>query len=145
VEQHPEEIWSSQQQTIQEALAKAGMTLADVAALGITNQRESTIAWHRDTGKALGPAINWQCRRTADFCNELKQEGFDRVLIVTSDYHLPRSLLEMRARMPDVELVAYPVRSPRPWTDVHSARRWVLEYLKFTAVWVRYSVSNPHA
>ena len=67
VEQHPEEIWSSQQQTITEALAKAGMTMADVTAVGITNQRESTIAWHRETGESLGPAINWQCRRTTDF------------------------------------------------------------------------------
>ena len=91
VEQHPEEIWSSQQQTITEALAKAGMTMADVTAVGITNQRESTIAWHRETGESLGPAINWQCRRTTDFCEKLKQEGFDKVLrrktgLVTDPY-----------------------------------------------------------
>lgn len=91
----------------------------------------------REAADTTGNAIE-----TAGWVSE---RGYDRVLIVTSDYHLPRSLLEMRARMPDVELVAYPVRSPRPWTDVHSARRWLLEYLKFTAVWVRYSVSNPHA
>ncbi|MEN0653207.1 MULTISPECIES: YdcF family protein [Hyphobacterium] len=91
----------------------------------------------REAADTTGNAIE-----TAGWVSE---RGYDRVLIVTSDYHLPRSLLEMRARMPEVELVAYPVPSPRPWTDVNSARRWVLEYLKFTAVWARYSVSNPHA
>jgi glycerol kinase len=65
--------------------------MADVTAVGITNQRESTIAWHRETGESLGPAINWQCRRTTDFCEELKQEGFDKVLrrktgLVTDPY-----------------------------------------------------------
>ncbi len=80
VEQDPEAIWESQRQTMQSALEQAGVTLADVAAIGITNQRESTIAWNRETGQALGPAINWQCRRTAAFCDELKAEGFDAVL-----------------------------------------------------------------
>jgi glycerol kinase len=65
--------------------------MKDIAAVGITNQRESTIAWNRKTGEAIGPAINWQCRRTADFCEELKSEGFDRVLrdrtgLVTDPY-----------------------------------------------------------
>lgn len=70
------------------------------------------------------------------------ERGYDRVLIVTSDYHLPRSMLEMRARMPDVELVAFPVHSPRPWSDANSARRWLLEYLKFTAVWTRHQIGG---
>ena len=91
VEQVPEEIWSSQRQTIESALAQAKLSMKDIAAVGITNQRESTIAWNRKTGEAIGPAINWQCRRTADFCGELKEEGFDRVLrdrtgLVTDPY-----------------------------------------------------------
>ena len=91
VEQVPEEIWSSQRQTIESALAQAKLSMKDIAAVGITNQRESTIAWNRKTGEAIGPAINWQCRRTADFCGELKAEGFDRVLrdrtgLVTDPY-----------------------------------------------------------
>ncbi len=91
VEQVPEEIWSSQRQTIEEALAQAKLSMKDISAVGITNQRESTIAWNRNSGKAIGPAINWQCRRTADFCEELKAEGFDRILknrtgLVTDPY-----------------------------------------------------------
>ncbi len=91
VEQVPEEIWSSQRQTLEAALAQAKLLMRDISAVGITNQRESTIAWNRKTGDAIGPAINWQCRRTADFCEELKAEGFDRILknrtgLVTDPY-----------------------------------------------------------
>ncbi len=80
VEQVPEEIWNSQRRTIKAALEQAKLTMKDISAVGITNQRESTIAWNRDTGEALGPAINWQCRRTTYFCEELKAEGFDSLL-----------------------------------------------------------------
>jgi len=91
VEQDPQEIWTSQSQTIQGALKKAALTMKDIAAVGITNQRESTIAWNRNTGEAIAPAINWQCRRTADYCEELKEEGFDSLLtnrtgLVTDPY-----------------------------------------------------------
>ena len=91
VEQVPEEIWNSQRRTIEAALEQAKLTMKDISAVGITNQRESTIAWNRDTGEALGPAINWQCRRTANFCEELKAEGFDSLLrkrtgLVTDPY-----------------------------------------------------------
>jgi len=111
VEQHPEEIWNSQKQTISAALAKAELTLADVSALGITNQRESTIAWHRETGEALGPAINWQCRRTADFCAELRQEGFDEVLrrktgLVTDPYFSGTKMRWMLENLPEVRKLA---------------------------------------
>ena len=91
VEQDPEEIWNTQYQTIKVVLQKAKLSMKDVAAIGITNQRESTIAWNRKTGESVGPAINWQCRRTADFCEELKAEGFDKLLqkrtgLVTDPY-----------------------------------------------------------
>ena len=91
VEQDPQEIWDSQSKTIREALKKAALTMKDIAAVGITNQRETTIAWNRNTGEAITPAINWQCRRTADYCEKLKDEGFNRVLrnktgLVTDPY-----------------------------------------------------------
>ena len=91
VEQDPEEIWNTQFQTIEMTLKKANVNFKNVSAMGITNQRESTIAWNRKTGESVGPAINWQCRRTADFCEELKLEGFDKVLrkktgLVTDPY-----------------------------------------------------------
>ncbi len=75
VEHDPEEIWSSQISVAVEALAKAGATPADIAAIGITNQRETTIVWDRETGHAVSNAIVWQDRRTAGFCDELKAEG----------------------------------------------------------------------
>jgi glycerol kinase len=77
VEQDPEVIWRSQKRTIKEVLAKANLAMADITAIGITNQRETVIAWNRETGEAIGNAIVWQCRRTADFCEELKAEGFE--------------------------------------------------------------------
>lgn len=91
VEQDPEEIWSSQKITIEKSLQQSGLRMSDLAAIGITNQRETTVAWNKTTGKAVGPAIVWQCRRTADFCRELINEGFDRVIraktgLVTDSY-----------------------------------------------------------
>lgn len=80
VEQEAEDIWRSQKNTMAAALEKAGMTLGDVTAIGITNQRETVIAWHAETGKPVGKAIVWQCRRTADYCDTLKEEGFDRII-----------------------------------------------------------------
>lgn len=75
VEHNPEEIWSSQLQTALRVLAEAGLAWRDVAAIGITNQRETTILWDRKTGKPVANAIVWQCRRTADICRDLRQQG----------------------------------------------------------------------
>ncbi len=75
VEHDPKEIWSSQLATAQEALKKAGIKAADVAAIGITNQRETTLLWDRKTGEPVCNAIVWQDRRTAGFCDELKAAG----------------------------------------------------------------------
>ncbi len=80
VEHDPEEIWSSQLETAQEAVRKAKIEVDEIAAIGITNQRETTILWERSTGKPIYNAIVWQCRRTAERCDELKREGFDSVL-----------------------------------------------------------------
>jgi uncharacterized SAM-binding protein YcdF (DUF218 family) len=63
--------------------------------------------------------------------------GFERIIIVTSDYHMPRAILELRALMPEHDLIAWPVPSPRPWENATAARRWALEYLKFSAVFFR--------
>jgi glycerol kinase len=75
VEHDPEEIWSSQQAVAAEVLKKANLTAKDVAAIGITNQRETAVIWERSTGKPIHNAIVWQDRRTSGFCDELKAGG----------------------------------------------------------------------
>lgn len=80
VEHNPEDIWHSQLYCAREALSKANVKAADVAAIGITNQRETTIVWERQSGQAINNAIVWQCRRTALMCERLKKEKFDRVI-----------------------------------------------------------------
>jgi len=75
VEHNPEEIWSTQAGVAAEAIAKAGLESTDIAAIGITNQRETTVVWDRQSGKPVCNAIVWQDRRTADFCDKLKNEG----------------------------------------------------------------------
>lgn len=73
VEHDPEEIWSSQYSVAVEALAKANLTASDIAAIGITNQRETTVIWDRKTGKPIYNAIVWQDRRTSKICEEFKK------------------------------------------------------------------------
>lgn len=75
VEHDAEEIYSSQLEVCRRAIEKAGLTSADIAAIGITNQRETTIVWDKNTGKPVYNAIVWQCRRTAAFCETLKSQG----------------------------------------------------------------------
>jgi glycerol kinase len=75
VEHDPYEIWSSQLATAREALLKSGLAASDIAAIGITNQRETTLIWDRATGAPIHNAIVWQDRRTAAFCDELKAAG----------------------------------------------------------------------
>jgi glycerol kinase len=75
VEHDPQEIWSSQLEVAREALAKGNLKAADIAALGITNQRETTVLWDRRTGKPIHNAIVWQDRRTSRFCDDLKHAG----------------------------------------------------------------------
>ena len=74
VEQNPEEILATTDATIAQAMDKAGLRETDIAAIGITNQRETTIAWNSKTGESLYPAIVWQDRRTADRCEALAKE-----------------------------------------------------------------------
>jgi glycerol kinase len=75
VEHDPEDLWRTSVATMREALARAGLDVGDIAALGLTNQRETTIVWDRKTGKPIAPAIVWQDRRTAAACARLKAEG----------------------------------------------------------------------
>ncbi|NJD32234.1 MAG: glycerol kinase GlpK [Gammaproteobacteria bacterium] len=77
VEHDAEEIWATQAATITEALVRAHATPADLAAVGITNQRETTVLWDRASGRAVAPAIVWQDRRTADVCARLKADGHE--------------------------------------------------------------------
>ena len=80
VEHDPIEIWSTQISVAVEAMQKINATASDIAALGITNQRETTVVWDKTTGKPIYNAIVWQCRRTSNYCDELKNEGFDSVI-----------------------------------------------------------------
>lgn len=77
VEHNPMEIWSSQLAVATECMAMVGATHEDIAGIGITNQRETTILWDKKTGEPVYNAIVWQCRRTADMIEELKRDGFD--------------------------------------------------------------------
>jgi len=80
VEHDPREIWAGQLSTAQEALNKAGIRAADVAAIGITNQRETTLVWSRRSGEPLCNAIVWQDRRTESTCAALRQRGFETLV-----------------------------------------------------------------
>jgi glycerol kinase len=80
VEHDPGEIWSSQAAVATEAIVKAGLTANDIAAIGITNQRETTVVWDKATGQPIYNAIVWQDRRTADFCDSLKARGLDKTI-----------------------------------------------------------------
>jgi glycerol kinase len=80
VEHNPNDIWSTQAGVAVEALTNAGLTAADIAAIGITNQRETTVVWDRNSGKPVCNAIVWQDRRTAAVCDRLKAQRFERVI-----------------------------------------------------------------
>ena len=75
VEHNPDDIWNTQLTVAQNAIEKAGLVYSDICAIGITNQRETTIIWDKTTGKPIYNAIVWQCRRTSDYCDELRRLG----------------------------------------------------------------------
>lgn len=77
VEQNPREIWSSQLAVAMEAMGRLGVTIKEIAGIGITNQRETTIVWDRNTGEPVYNAIVWQCRRTAERIGQLKEDGLE--------------------------------------------------------------------
>jgi glycerol kinase len=147
VEHDPEAIWSSQLQTARAAIAKASVTPADIAAIGVTNQRETTILWERDTGKAVANAIVWQSRITAPICDRLKAAGHEPLfrektgLVVDAYFsgtkvkHLLDSHDGLRARAARGEILFGTVDSFLIWrltggrrhvTDVTNASRTLL-------------------
>lgn len=80
VEHDPDTIWQSQLTVAKQALASKNLAAGDIAGIGITNQRETTIVWDRETGQPIHNAIVWQDRRTSAFCDQLKAEGFDQTI-----------------------------------------------------------------
>jgi glycerol kinase len=116
VEHGPEAIWASQLDCARQVLESANIRAREIAAIGITNQRETTLVWDRKTGQAIHNAIVWQCRRTAPMCEKLKKEKFDRVIrrktgLVTDAYFsgtkvawLMDNVKEARKRAGDGEL-----------------------------------------
>lgn len=80
VEHDASEIWSTQLGVAVEAMSKVGADAEDIAAIGITNQRETVVVWDKETGEPICPAIVWQCRRTAEYCDSLKERGFTEMI-----------------------------------------------------------------
>ena len=84
VEHDPEEIWQSIQDVMAEAMGKAHVTAENIAGIGITNQRETTVVWDKKTGKPIYNAIVWQCRRTAPIIENLKAKGYEAFIKKTT-------------------------------------------------------------
>ena len=82
VEHDAMEIYASQYATMTEAVVASGIDPAEIAAVGITNQRETTVVWHKETGRPVAPAIVWQCRRTEALCEELKKRRVFRLTLI---------------------------------------------------------------
>ena len=80
VEHDADEIWASMLGVAVEAMNKISAVAADITAIGITNQRETTIVWDKNTGEPVYHAIVWQCRRTSEYCDTLKEKGSDRYI-----------------------------------------------------------------
>jgi len=147
VEHDPEAIWSSQLAVAQQALKSAKLTTADVAAIGITNQRETAVLWERDTGKPVANAIVWQSRVSAGICDRLKADGFEATfrektgLVVDAYFsgtkikHLLDTVDGLRARAEKGEILFGTVDSYLIWrltggkthvTDVTNASRTLI-------------------
>src|SRR5258705_5601552 len=147
VEHDPFEIWSTQLGTAAEAISKASLTVQDIAAIGITNQRETTVVWDRKTGTALYNAIVWQDRRTASYCDELKQKGhassiqqktglvIDAYFSATKLKWILDNVSDARKKAANGELAFGTIDSWLPWklsggevhvTDVSNASRTML-------------------
>ncbi len=88
VEQDPMEIYANQYAAMTECIAKSGIAPEEIAALGLTNQRETVVVWDKKTGRPIAPAIVWQCRRTADICEALEKEGHSEYIRATMGLRL---------------------------------------------------------
>ncbi|MDZ4289617.1 MAG: glycerol kinase GlpK [Prosthecobacter sp.] len=111
VEHDAEEIWQTQLRTAKEVLKKAKVSAKDVAAIGITNQRETTVVWNRQTGKPVGKAIVWQDRRTAGICDKLKARGAESMIrhktgLVVDAYFSGTKLQWMLEHVPEAKALA---------------------------------------
>lgn len=147
VEHDPEAIWSSQLETAREALRRGGIRPEEIAALGVTNQRETTILWERDTGKPVANAIVWQSRITAPRCEQLKSDGLadtfsrktglviDAYFSGTKIAHLLETIPGLRSRAERGEILFGTVETFLIWrltggkvhvTDVSNASRTLL-------------------
>jgi glycerol kinase len=109
VEHDPKKILGSAKQTLEDAVEKAGLNIHDLSAIGITNQRETTIAWNRRTGEPLYPAIVWQCRRTASRCDALRsmeQEIIEKTGLVVDPYFSATKMEWLYTNVPKVRIAA---------------------------------------
>ncbi len=111
VEHDPREIWSSQEEVLHAALRNAGITPEQLAGIGITNQRETTILWNRKTGEPVHNAIVWQCRRTAPTCDELVKNGhepaiFDKTGLVVDAYFSGTKIKWLLDNVPEARRLA---------------------------------------
>ena len=97
VEQDPMEIWSSQSSVLTEVLAQTGIAPTEVAAIGITNQRETTIVWDKATGRPIYNAIVWQCRRTAELVDRLRAEGLEEHIRAATGWFPTRTSPPLRS------------------------------------------------
>ena len=134
VEHDPEAIWSSQLDSAKQALAKAKLAAADIAAIGITNQRETTVLWEKGSGKPVANAIVWQSRISAPICERLKAEGVEPTFrektgLVLDPYfsgtkirHLLDSVSGLRARAERGEVLFGTVDSFLIWRLTHGRR-----------------------
>ena len=107
VEHDPEEIWQTQLLAAREALKQAALGPEQIAAIGITNQRETVVVWERDSGRSLGKAIVWQCRRTSELCAELKGRGLEETVsaktgLLLDPYFSGTKISWLLAREPDL-------------------------------------------
>ena len=84
VEHNPEQIWDTTKQCLQDVISKSGINTLHIAGIGITNQRETVVAWNKKTGKPIYNAIVWQCRRTEEFCNQLKKKNKEKFINKTT-------------------------------------------------------------
>jgi glycerol kinase len=125
VEHDPQELWSSQASCITEVLAGSQITPDQIAGIGITNQRETTIVWDRKTGKPLGNAIVWQDRRTTEICQDLKSKGLEPLFrqktgLLLDPYFSGTKLFWLLKNIPGA-LEKSKKRRPRLWNCRHLA------------------------
>ncbi len=116
-----------------------GSPVADIASAA--GASEALFACCVDVG-ADAADTEGNAAETADWA---RARSYDSLIVVTSDYHMPRALLELQAAMPDTRLIAHAVAAPAPWSTPEEARRWLTEYVKYAAVYVRERLAGRNA